>query len=343
MRRLKRVIGPFVLCTTFCLPYFTLPAAANPPGEPSANATMELPNARSIDPVVDAMFPRWASVRIYLANENGAPDGEMRELAAWARSLRGEPEMQRLRQINDKVNDLLSYDTDAKLWHETDYWESPGEALSRGAADCEGFAIFKMYLAKEAGIPLEQTAILVGTLGYARQPHAILGAKVGRHIVALDNKSGSVVTLGSRSDFTPIYWVGVRGAYTYPLNWNSGTEVASSQSSDQSTARVMTVSRQTADDAITVLRPAAAAPETVATAIEATSVEAPVPVPAPASAIELATAELPLPPLKPEPPRKVAYAVAVADAEAVPAKPAMPKKPLFGSNALGQVLSFVFQ
>ncbi len=338
MRRLKRVIGPFVLCTTFCLPCFTLPAAANPPAEASVNATMELPNARSIDPVVDAMFPRWPSVRVYLANDNGTPDGEMRELAAWARSLRGEPEMQRLRQINDRVNGLLSYDTDAKLWHETDYWESPGEALSRGAADCEGFAIFKMYLAKEAGIPLEQTAILVGTLGYAREPHAILGAKVGRHIVALDNKSGSVVTLGSRSDFTPIYSVGVRGAYTYPLNWNSDTDVASSQSSDQSTARVITVSRQAADDAITILRPAAAAPATV---VEATAVEAPVPAPAPT--IELVTADLPLPPLKPEPPRKAAYAVALADVEAVPPKPAMPKKPLFGSNALGQVLSFVFQ
>ncbi len=341
MRRLKRVFGPFVLCTAFCLPYLTLPAAANPPAEPSVNATMELPNARSIDPVVDAMFPRWPSVRIYLANEKGTPDGEMRELAAWARSLRGEPEMQRLRQINDKVNGLLSYDTDTKLWHETDYWESPGEALSRGAADCEGFAIFKMYLAKEAGIPLEQTAILVGTLGYAREPHAILGAKVGPHIVALDNKSGSVVTLGSRSDFTPIYSVGVRGAYTYPLNWNSDTEVASSQSSDQNTTRVMTVSRQTADDAIAVLRPAAAAPETAETVIEATAVEAPVSASAPA--IELATADLPLPPLKPEPPHQEVYAVAVADAEAVPPKPATPKKPLFGSNALGQVLNFVFQ
>ena len=143
-------------------------------------------------------------------------------------------------EINDRVNGLLAYDTDAKLWHETDYWESPGEALSRGAADCEGFAIFKMYLAKEAGIPLEQTAILVGTLGSAREPHAVLGAKVGPNIVTLDNKSGAIVTLGSRSDFTPLYSIGVRGAYTYPLNWSSGSDVATSQASDQSTARVVT-------------------------------------------------------------------------------------------------------
>ena len=340
MRRLKRVIGPFVLCTSFCLQHLASPAHANPPAEPSVNGTMELPNARSIDPVVDAMFPRWPSVRIYLANENRVPEGAMNELAAWARSLRREPEMQRLRQINDKVNGLLTYATDAKLWHETDYWELPGEALSRGAADCEGFAIFKMYLAKEAGIPLEQTAILVGTLGYAREPHAVLGAKVGPHIVALDNKSGSVVTLGSRSDFTPIYSVGVRGAYTYPLNWNSGSDVASSQASNQGTARVITVSRQTADDAISVLRPAAAAPEPAATAIEAAAVE--VPPPALVLPSKVAAADLPpLPPQKPDLPRKTHFAV--ADAEAASSNPAAPKKPLFSGDTLSQVMTFLFQ
>lgn len=341
MIRLKRLIGPFVLCTTFCLQHFASPALANPPAEPGVNGTMQLPNARSIDPVVDAMFPRWPSVRNYLANDNGKRDGAMRELAAWAHSLRGEPEMQRLREINNKVNGLLAYDTDTKLWHESDYWESPGEALSRGAADCEGFAILKMYLAKEAGIPLQQTAILVGTLGSAREPHAVLGARVGPNIVTLDNKNGSILTLAGRGDFTPLYAIGVRGAYTYPPNWASGSDADVSQGSDQSTARLITVSRQAADDALTVLRPAAAspaAPQPVAAAIEATATEAPAPTPA----VETAAIEaLPLPPLKPEPPRKVAYAV--ADAAEPLAKPAAPKKALFGGGALERVLDFVFQ
>jgi predicted transglutaminase-like cysteine proteinase len=302
---------------------------------------MQLPNARSIDPVVDEMFPRWPAVRIYLANEAHAPDGAMRELAGWAQSLRGEPELQRLREINDRVNGLLSYDTDAKLWHETDYWESPGEALSRGAADCEGFAIFKMYLAKEAGIPLEQTAILVGTLGSAREPHAILGARIGPNIVTLDNKSGSIVTLGGRDDFTPLFSVGVRGAYTYPLNWGSGSDVETAQASDESAARAVTASRQAADDALTVLRPAAAsAAEPAEPALDALAAKPAAAAPAPA--VELAAVDLPpLPPLKPEPPRKAAYTV--ADAEAVPSHSAAPKKTLFGGGALDQVLNFVFQ
>ncbi len=333
MRRLKRVTGPFVLCTTFCLYQFASPAVADPAAEPTDNGTLELPNARSIDPVVDEMFPRWPSVRIYLASEDRNPDGAMSKLAAWARSLRGEPEMQRLRQINEKVNGLLNYSTDLKLWNETDYWESPGEALSRGAADCEGFAIFKMYLAKEAGIPLEETAILVGTLGSAREAHAVLGAKVGPYVVTLDNKSGAIVTLGSRGDFTPLYSVGVRGAYTYPLNWASGSGIDTAQTSYQSSARVIAASRQAADDALTVVRPAAAAapvPEPATPALD----------PAPTATVAASDA-LPLPPVKPEPPDKAAYAM--ADAESAPADPAAPTSSLFGGSALDKVLSFVFQ
>ena len=224
--------------------------------------------------------------------------------------------------------------SDSKLWHETDYWESPGEALSRGAADCEGFAILKMYLAKEAGIPLEQTAILVGTLGFAREPHAVLGAKVGPNIVTLDNKSGSIVTLGSRGDFTPLYSIGVRGAYTYPLNWARANDVQTAQVAEDDISRTGTASRQAADDGVAILRPAAAS---AAAQEPATPVVKPLAID-PVPAVEVAAVDLPpLPPLKPEPPHKAAYAMI----EVQPV--ASPKKALFGGGTLDQVLSFVFQ
>jgi predicted transglutaminase-like cysteine proteinase len=322
-----------------------LPALANPPAEPASGGSIELPNARSIDPVVDEMFPRWPAVRIYLANEQHRPDGSMRELTDWAQSLRGEPELQRLRAINDKVNGLLAYDTDTKLWHEADYWELPGEALSRGAADCEGFAIFKMYLAKEAGLRLEQMAILVGSLGYNREPHAVLGAKVGPKIVTLDNKTASIVTLGGKSEFTPLYSVGVRGAYTYPLNWGSGNGVDTVQAADDTGARVVTASRQAADDALTIVRPAAAAADVTVreadTGTETAAIEPAAAVTVTPASAEAAAAGLPLPPRKPETPRNTA--VALAEAEPAFPAPSTPKKGLFGGGALDQMLSFVFQ
>jgi predicted transglutaminase-like cysteine proteinase len=262
MRGLKGLPGLFSTLS-FLLP-LTLaaaPAAANPSTEPAFISALELPNARSIDPVVGEMFPRWMSVRIYLNGEHPG-DADMTELTRWAQAMRDMPVTTRLRAINMKVNNLISYATDSELWHEADYWETPDQAVERGAADCEGFAILKMYLAKEAGIPLDQMAILVGTLGYARVPHAILGAKVGQIIVTLDNKTGSIVALNNRTDFTPIYSVGVRGAYTYPTNWAASVGVTT----DQPVTPVATGVSVTAADsnAHAVLRPASAAIEDTA-------------------------------------------------------------------------------
>src|SRR5262245_53706880 len=183
MRNLKGLPGlfsSFLLLLPLSLP--AAPAAANPSTEPTQNSLLELPNARSIDPIVDQMFPRWASVRAYLSSEHpGGPT--MVELTAWARSISDRPLTTKLRAINQRVNNEIAYATDAYLWHEPDYWETPQEVVERRAADCEGFAILKMYLVKEAGVPLDQMAILIGSLGYAREPHAILAAKVGQVVV----------------------------------------------------------------------------------------------------------------------------------------------------------------
>ena len=131
MRGLNGLPGLF---STLLLP-LTLAAAsaaANPSTEPIQTSALELPNARSIDPVVDDMFPRWISVRTYLNGEHPG-DPAMAELTAWARSISDEPVTTKLRAINQKVNNLLSYASDSQLWHETDYWETPGEAVERGA------------------------------------------------------------------------------------------------------------------------------------------------------------------------------------------------------------------
>ncbi|HEY7689634.1 MAG TPA: transglutaminase-like cysteine peptidase [Dongiaceae bacterium] len=258
MHRPWALPGLVLSCSLLLSPLLVdTPAAANPPTEFSLNSSaLELPHARSIDPVVGELFPRWTSVRIYL-NAEHAGDSDIAELTAWARSLRERPLTQRLRAINERVNRILTYSTDLTLWDETDYWETPGEAVGRGAADCEGYAILKMYLAKEAGIALEQMAILVGALGPRREPHAILGAKVGQIVVTLDNKTGSIVTLRDRSDFTPVYSVGVRGAFTYPLNWSAS---AGEPSRDTPAAQFVADSVTGADsNAHSMLRPASAA------------------------------------------------------------------------------------
>lgn len=332
MKCTKGLAGPFVLSLAFILQPVAPPALANSVSDTAPTGALELPNARSIDPVVNEMFPRWKSVRTYLNNERLA-GGSMRELVAWARSLRGEEPLQRLKDINHKVNDLLAYESDNRLWRQTDYWETPAEALDRGAADCEGFAIFKMYLAKEAGIPLDQTAILVGTLGSNREPHAVLGARVGPLIFALDNKIGSVMTLSGRADFTPIYSIGVRGAYTYPMNWGSGSSLASRTLDDGKFVRVLTHSRQAAEDGVATSVESSA--EVATASAPASQIETPA---APATAV--AETDAPLPPLKPAAAQPAYAAGQTASApEPAPAR----RSATFGGGSLSQLMSFVFR
>ena len=332
MRGLNGLPGLF---STLLLP-LTLAAAsaANPSTEPIQTSALELPNARSIDPVVDDMFPRWVSVRTYLNGEHPG-DSAMAELTAWARSITDQPVTTKLRAINQRVNNLLSYASDSELWHQNDYWETPDEAVQRGAADCEGFAILKMYLAKEAGIPLDQMAILVGSLGYAREPHALLGAKVGQVVVTLDNKRGSIVALNNRTDFTPIYSVGVRGAYTYPMNWSVS---AGASTTDSTPAVISSVSVTAADsNAHVIQRPASAAgsDEATAPAVEAGTEMHATAVAAPIEAV-------PLPPGKPVMRAKSSD----RQATVVAADDLAPERRLFGSsvgNTLDQVVSFLLQ
>lgn len=352
MHRSWGLPGLLLTCSFLLSPIFAAaPVVANPATELAFHSGLELPHARSIDPIVAEMFPRWTSVRIYL---NGDHRGEpaMAELAAWAQAMRGQPVTTRLRAINLKVNNLLNYSTDMQLWHETDYWETPGESVDRGAADCEGFAILKMYLAKEAGISLDEMAVLVGTLGYDRTPHAVLGAKVGQVVVTLDNKSATVVALNNRSDFTPIYSIGVRGAYTYPMNWSAS--IGASSYSSSSPVAMAGSSVTAADSNAHPLQPAAAAPVEVSAGTEDAAKATKI------AATELASTSvadsdgaMPIPPVKPSVHRQAdnppPVIVAAQDEPVIlAAEETMPEKRngLFGGGIGGkleQVVSFLFR
>lgn len=335
MRNLKGLPGLFS-SFLFLVPLAlaAAPATANPSTEPTQASVLELPNARSIEPIVGQMFPRWTSVRAYLNSEHPG-DSTMAELTAWARSISDQPVTTKLRAINQRVNNRVSYETDTYLWHETDYWETPQEVVERRAADCEGFAILKMYLAKEAGVPLDQMAILVGSLGYAREPHALLGAKVGQVVVTLDNKTGSIVALNNRSDFTPIYSIGVLGSYTYPMNWAASAGVSTTTESEPVVTSGVSVTAADSN-AHQVLRPASAA------AVEPAAAESEIDsAPLATTAVSITT-----PAVKPAPVlSKVDNPPATTVVVATDDEPT-PKRRLFGSsigNTLDQVVSLLLQ
>ena len=88
-----------------------------------------------------------------------------------------------------------------EIWGVADYWETPSEVIAKQATDCEGFAIFKYWLARIAGIPDDELSMMVGIIGSTRQMHAVLIAGVADHGYVLDVRTPYVVDIATFGDF----------------------------------------------------------------------------------------------------------------------------------------------
>jgi predicted transglutaminase-like cysteine proteinase len=101
------------------------------------------------------------------------------------------PEVRRLSLIRARVNRAFGYASDEDAWGVAGYWETPTEVAARGATDCEGFAIFKPWLARIAGIDDRRMGIYVGQIRDGAQ-HAVLLVQAEGGDVALDSLPASM-------------------------------------------------------------------------------------------------------------------------------------------------------
>ncbi|MFO1057074.1 MAG: transglutaminase-like cysteine peptidase [Dongiaceae bacterium] len=150
-----------------------------------------------------ARLHKWQRVRDWLAAPRGT-DPALHAWAAWAQSLRGLPAEARLEAINSRVNTSLRYASDFAVWGVSDYWETPAEVVAKGATDCEGFAIMKLWLAQEAGLASGGLELLVGILQRTGQMHAVLLAGAGDRPMILDVLRPQMMSSNSFMDFRPI-------------------------------------------------------------------------------------------------------------------------------------------
>jgi predicted transglutaminase-like cysteine proteinase len=148
-------------------------------------------------------LPKWQRIRDWLTAHDTLDMAEptLVEWATWAASLRGRPEVERLTSINSRVNQAFRYATDMDAWGVADYWETPAEVVSKGATDCEGFAIFKYWLARLAGIPDAELSMFVGTVTRTHQMHAVLVGKIADRGYVLDVLTPYVIDGAAFGDF----------------------------------------------------------------------------------------------------------------------------------------------
>ncbi|KGE03943.1 transglutaminase-like cysteine peptidase [Pseudohaliea rubra] len=140
-------------------------------------------------------------------------------------ALAGKPVADQLDGVNRFFNVQLTWRDDQTIWGQEDYWATPMEAFSRGAADCEDFSIAKYVSLLELGVPVEALRITyvrarpVG--GGSPQAHMVLAyyPRPGADPLILDNLAAYVLPASRRTDLTPVFgfntagiWVGDKAA-----------------------------------------------------------------------------------------------------------------------------------
>ena len=171
-------------------------------------------------------FPQWNRVRRFLIDDRSFRRAELRPWVTWAATLRRLPVRDRLEAINDRVRGRLAYVSDEILWQRPNYWETPIEVVRQGATDCEGFAIFKMFLAIAAGVDRKDMAILVGRIPSRDIYHAVLLVRENAHGYVLDSRWRSVNEIGDPLDFAPLYAVDTVSAWSFPTSTEPAAKLA---------------------------------------------------------------------------------------------------------------------
>jgi predicted transglutaminase-like cysteine proteinase len=150
-------------------------------------------------------LPKWQRVRDWIVDETqDERDPNLARWAHWAESLRGSPMPARLEAINQRVNGSFRYAGDAEIWGQRNYWPTPSEVVAKGATDCKGFAIMKLWLARLAGVGDADLQLLVGTLPVSRQQHAVLRVDAAGAPVVLDSLRPQVMAGLGIDGFRPI-------------------------------------------------------------------------------------------------------------------------------------------
>jgi predicted transglutaminase-like cysteine proteinase len=162
------------------------------------------------------LTPKWERIRKLLLDGSEDKSSKLATWVNWAKSLQPNPPTDRLLAINKRVNSEFRYDTDPRIWDEDDYWAEPVEAKRKGRLDCEDYAIFKLFLARAAGVDESGLAIAVGKIRSTGEFHAIMLGADGESMYVLDNRSNYMRDTNTYGDFSIMYSVGLDELWYYP-------------------------------------------------------------------------------------------------------------------------------
>jgi len=131
----------------------------------------------------------------------------------------------RLAEINRAINLAIRPMEDLAQWGKVDLWSSPLVTFSRGAGDCEDYAIAKYVALQMAGVPAEDLRIVV-VLDLNGEGHAVASVRFDGHWLILDNQETAMVEDVNAHSYRPRFVIDESGVMEYS---NSPRLVSSSE------------------------------------------------------------------------------------------------------------------
>ena len=112
---------------------------------------------------------------------------------------------EKLSLINDRVNKDIEFQTDIDNWELRDYWASPIETLTKGAGDCEDYALLKYFSLMISGVDQTKLKLLYGKTNYSAHMVLVYYECSLCDPLILDNLIDEIIPLSARIDITPIF------------------------------------------------------------------------------------------------------------------------------------------
>ena len=142
------------------------------------------------------------------AQEKFGQEARMR-LVSWEELLKngGATDREKIEKVNSFFNKKIVFASDMNVYGVEDYWATPVESLSRGAGDCEDFAIAKYFSLKIMGVPEEKLRIAyVKALQYNIFHMVMLYySNPEADPLVLDNLVDIIKPASERKDLLPIF------------------------------------------------------------------------------------------------------------------------------------------
>src|SRR5437762_11865389 len=126
----------------------------------------------------------------------------------------------RLGEINRAINLAIRAVSDFAQYGEIDVWTSPLVTFTRGAGDCEDYAIAKFAALRLAGFAPENLRIVIVHDPVRGEDHAVAAARLDGRWLTLDNRRMAMVEDIDARNYRPIFVIdrdGVRRYEAAPL------------------------------------------------------------------------------------------------------------------------------